>query len=57
MKGLELAKTVQHQRGWPDGGLRDGGLIRDLVKSLSFWGSGRPRAAQKPFKKVRGKAP
>jgi len=27
------------------------------MKNLSFWGSGRPRAAQKPFKKVGGFAP
>ena len=24
----------------------------DLIENRSFWGSGRPRAAQKPFKKV-----
>jgi len=28
-----------------------------LMENLSFWGSGRPRAAQKPFKKVGGSAP
>jgi len=27
------------------------------MENRSFWGSGRPRAAQKPFKKVGGKAP
>ena len=38
------------------GGFSGGGL-RHLMENLSFWGSGRPRAAQKPFKKVGGKAP
>ena len=30
--------------------------VSDLMKNLSFWGSGRPRAAQKPFEKVGGLA-
>ena len=29
----------------------------DLMENLSFWGSGRPRAAQKPFEKVFWAAP
>ena len=31
--------------------------LSDLMKNQSFWGSGRPRAAQKPFKVVGGLAP
>ena len=32
-------------------------MFSDLMENRSFWGSGRPRAAQKAFKKVEGKAP
>ena len=31
--------------------------VSDLIENLSFWGSRRPRAAQKPFKKVGGFGP
>ena len=33
------------------------GALSDLMENRSFWGSGRPQAAQKPFKKVGGLAP
>jgi len=33
------------------------GVFSDLMENRSFCGSGRPRAAQKPFQKVGGKAP
>ena len=33
------------------------GVFNDLVEHRSFWGSGEPRAAQKPFEKVGGFAP
>ena len=39
-----------------EGGLAGGGFS-DLMENRSFWGSGRPQAAQKPFKKVGGFAP
>jgi len=32
-------------------------VLGDLMENRSFWGSGRPRAAQNPFEKVGGKAP
>ena len=31
--------------------------VSDLIENGSFWGSGRPRAAQKPFNKVWGHSP
>ena len=33
------------------------GRFSDLMENRSFWGSGQPRAARKPFEKVGGKAP
>ena len=39
------------------GFLGNWGFLAFYLKNRSFWGSGRPRTAQKPFKKVGGKAP
>jgi len=47
---------VGKDRGRQKGGFSRGGAS-DLMENLSFWSSGRPRAAEKPFKKVGGKAP
>ena len=49
--GPKISSQTAFSRGRQKGWFSRGGFS-DLMENPSFWGSGRPREAQKPFKKV-----